>query len=109
MFLDETLQSVWRQTYHDWECLIIDDGSTDDTEKIADGWNKKDTRFKYFYQQNTGLSSARNKGLNIATGEYIQFLDADDVLDTNKLSASMILAGKADVIMSNFRMFPNDI
>lgn len=77
-FLDEALQSVLEQTYSNWECIIVNDGSPDDTEKVANEWLAKDTRFKYVYKKNGGLSSARNAGIEIAIGEFILPLDADD-------------------------------
>lgn len=77
-YLDEALQSVLDQTYIDWECIVVNDGSPDDTEIVAKTWLDKDTRFKYVYQENRGLSSARNYGISQAQGEYILPLDADD-------------------------------
>lgn len=107
VFLSDSLQSIYEQTYLNWECYIVNDGSTDDTERIALQWNKKDERFKYIYKENGGLSSARNKGLDEASGAFIQFLDADDLIDHEKFAVSLKSAGFADVIMSNFIMFTN--
>ena len=77
-FLDECLESVLGQTFQDWECIIVNDGSTDNTEEITKKWLAKDNRFKYFYQDNTGLSATRNFGIENAVGEFILPLDADD-------------------------------
>lgn len=77
-FLDECLQSVYNQTYPNWECIIINDGSPDHTEEIAEKWLEKDNRFRYIYKENGGLSSARNEGIRVAKGEWILPLDADD-------------------------------
>ena len=77
-FLPEALQSVMDQTYVNWECIIVNDGSPDDTEEIAAGWLKKDKRFKYLYQENSGVSNARNNGISHSKGEFILPLDADD-------------------------------
>ena len=77
-YLDECLQSVLEQTYENWECIIVNDGSPDDTEVVAKKWLEKDSRFQYLYKKNGGLSSARNAGIKIAKGEYILPLDADD-------------------------------
>ena len=77
-YLDECLQSVLDQTYTDWECIIVNDGSPDHTEEIAKKWVEKDTRFIYLSKENGGLSSARNAGIEIAKGEWILPLDADD-------------------------------
>ena len=83
--LAETLDSVAAQTYPHWECLIIDDGSTDNSRAVAEGYQARDPRFRYLYQANAGMSAARNTGLKAAKGDYIQLLDADDSLAKTKL------------------------
>ena len=83
--LSETLDSVYSQSLKEWECIIVDDGSTDDTEAIAYTYSSRDARFSYVYQENGGLGSARNAGLRTARGEYIQLLDADDLIEPEKL------------------------
>ena len=70
-YLPETLQSVLDQTYTNWECIIVNDGSPDATEAVAQEWCEKDHRFIYLKKENGGLSSARNAGLKIAKGDYI--------------------------------------
>ncbi len=112
-FLDETLQSILNQSYINWECIIVNDGSTDDSETIAKNWAAKDTRFTYFYKNNNGVSAARNYALDRVKGDYIQFLDADDVLHNRKLELSLQLLEKSNVenkkmVISNFRMFINN-
>lgn len=77
-YLDECLQSVLEQTFQDWECIIINDGSPDNTEEIAQEWIKKDNRFSYILISNSGVSNARNIGIQSASGEFILPLDADD-------------------------------
>jgi glycosyltransferase involved in cell wall biosynthesis len=77
-FLDEALQSVLDQTYKNWECIIINDGSPDNAEAVAQKWCQKDNRFNYVFQENGGLCSARNLGILKAIGEFILPLDADD-------------------------------
>ena len=77
-YLDEALQSVLDQTYTNWECIIVNDGSPDHTEEVTLIWTAKDSRFKYLYKENGGLCSARNFGIENAKGEYILPLDADD-------------------------------
>jgi glycosyltransferase involved in cell wall biosynthesis len=109
-FLDEALQSVLDQTHADWECIIVNDGSRDHTEELAQKWIDKDSRFVYVYKENGGLSSARNAGLAAARGAYIQFLDSDDFIATTKLELSLqqiALDKNKDltVVISNFRMF----
>ena len=76
---------MYRQSLTNWECIVVDDGSTDDTETVARRYALKDARFFYVYQENGGLSSARNAGLRNARGEYIQLLDADDLIESEKL------------------------
>ncbi|AWG21455.1 glycosyl transferase family 2 [Flavobacterium faecale] len=79
-FLNEALQSVINQTYSSWECIIVNDGSPDDTEEVAVRWLEKDERFVYVHKKNGGLSSARNAGIKKSRGVYILPLDADDLL-----------------------------
>lgn len=77
-YMDECLASVLAQTYQNWECIIVNDGSPDNTEEIALQWTAKDPRFKYLKKENGGLSFARNAGIEIAKGEWILPLDSDD-------------------------------
>lgn len=110
-FLGETLDSVIAQTYTNWECLIIDDGSTDNTKEVADNYCKKDSRIKYIYQSNQGLSAARNKGIDEARGEYIQFLDSDDLITSEKLrhqATSFSSNDQVDMIYSNYHLMTAD-
>ncbi|RYE05563.1 MAG: glycosyltransferase [Rickettsiaceae bacterium] len=82
-FIGEAISSVLSQNYHNFELIIVDDGSTDKTHDIVSTF--KDSRIKYYYQHNKGRSSARNLALSIACGEYIAFLDSDDLYLKNKL------------------------
>ena len=100
-YLSETLNSV-EQTYKNWECLLIDDGSTDSSKEIAKKYCKKDSRFKYYYQQNSGPSVARNLGLQKSAGDFIQFLDADDVL---KLEFLNVLLLESQNVASNIILY----
>lgn len=77
-YLPKCLDSILAQTHQNLEILLIDDGSTDNSDTIADNYAKKDLRIKVVHQKNHGQSSARNTGLNLATGNYISFIDADD-------------------------------
>lgn len=103
-YMDEALQSVLGQTFQDWECIIVNDGSPDDTEEVAKRWLEKDPRFKYLKKENGGLSSARNAGIEMAQGEWIQFLDCDDYMDSEKLQKSITDSETFDVIITNFHM-----
>lgn len=110
-YLDEALQSVSDQTYSNWECIIVNDGSADSTEEIALAWCKKDDRFIYINKENGGLSSARNFGLVTATGNYIQFLDSDDALDKRKLELSLNELHEnqdKNIVITNFRRFTDN-
>ncbi len=109
IFLEEALESIRTQRYFNWECIIVNDGSTDNTENISQRWCANDNRYKYFYQENNGLSSARNLGIERAKGDYYQFLDADDYLDKEKLKLSIKLLSllkesKPQIVISNFKM-----
>lgn len=113
-FLAEALESVSNQTFSNWECLIIDDGSIDNTNGIAKTFVNRDSRFIYLYKENGGVSSTRNLGLEIAKGQFIQFLDCDDALDSKKVELSLqqleLNRGKdVKIVISNFRMFTDDL
>ncbi len=79
------LDSVLNQTFTSWECILIDDGSTDDTLSVCRRYAGKDSRFRIFSQPNKGVSDARNHGLEQAQGKYIAFIDSDDWVDDNYL------------------------
>lgn len=97
-FLPEALNSVLAQTYENWECIIVNDGSPDNTEEVALDWCAKDGRFKYLKKENGGLCNARNAGIKIAEGIYILPLDADDKISSKYLEeASEILDKKSDI------------
>jgi glycosyltransferase involved in cell wall biosynthesis len=82
-YLGETLECVKNQTYSAWECIIINDGSTDHTAIIADDWCAKDARFKHLNIKNNGVSNARNTGILASNGFYILPLDGDDKISEN--------------------------
>lgn len=85
-YLSRCLDSIIAQTYQDWELFLIDDGSKDSSGSICDVYAQKDTRIKVVHQVNGGVSSARNKGLELATGEWVAFIDADDYVSPEYLS-----------------------
>ena len=84
-FLSIAINSIQKQSYSNWEVLIIDDGSTDNTKEIVSIKSKKDNRIKYFFQKNQERSAARNNGIKIASGDFICFLDSDDYYLENHL------------------------
>jgi glycosyltransferase involved in cell wall biosynthesis len=92
-YLGESVGSVLAQTFPDWELLAVDDGSTDDAPRILDDYAKRDPRVKVIHQANAGLSAARNAGMDVACGEYLCFLDDDDLLEPQALE---VLCARAD-------------
>lgn len=109
-FLGEALESLMAQTYPYWECLVVDDGSTDNTKEVAQNFAAKDGRIIYIEQPNKGVSAARNKALQHSKGKYIQLLDADDMLKPDKLALHVaILESKSvDLVYSNALLFDDD-
>lgn len=103
LFVGRTIQSVMNQSFENWELIVVDDGSTDDTKRVVSTFNDK--RIRYQYQENAERSAARNRGITMAKGQWICFLDSDDefmnnhlqVLDTfiseNQLAPSIISSG----------------
>mgnify|MGYP003290330313 CR=1 FL=1 len=110
-FLPETLDSVLAQTYENWECIIVNDGSSDNTEEVALEYCKQDDRFVYLPKQNGGLSSARNAGLDAAKGDYVQFLDSDDIILPRKIEKQVqsLENDDVDVCVCHHSMFTTDI
>lgn len=96
IYLPESVGSIINQTYTNWECIIIDDGSTDNTKEVAQLLCVKDNRISYFSQSNSGPTVARNYGLKLAKGEFIQFLDADDLLESRKLEKQIAIFKQQD-------------
>lgn len=88
-FINDALQSVYDQTYTNWECIVMDDGSTDRSEEIIQKWISKDTRFRYYYKDNGGICETRNYAIQCAAGEFILPLDGDDKLHEKYVSKVM--------------------
>ncbi len=85
MFLAKAIESVIKQSHENWELIIVDDGSTDNTKKLVLGYQKKQKRIKYIYQKNTERSAARNNGIKKAKGDWVCFLDSDDLYHESHL------------------------
>ncbi len=101
--ISECLDSILSQTYTDWECLLINDGSPDNSGGICDEYAKQDKRFKVFHQSNKGVSSARNFGIKKATGEWIAFVDSDDIVKPTYLQNLLIPTSIEDIlVISNY-------
>ena len=84
-YLDECVTSVVGQTHNNLEIILVDDGSPDNCPQICDDWAKKDDRIKVIHKKNGGLSDARNAGIEVASGEYIAFVDSDDYIKPDML------------------------
>lgn len=99
------LQDIKEQIFKEFECIIIDDGSTDDSGKICDEFAKKDSRFKIIHIKNQGVSHARNTGLKQSTGRYITFIDADDRIEPNYLKSLYAAANEsqADIVIASYK------
>ena len=103
-YLNRCVESVLKQTYSRLEIILVDDGSTDSSGEICDSLQGTDDRIVVVHKKNGGLSDARNAGIEISTGKYLFFLDADDYLASNaiELMHSRIIAEKADLVICNF-------
>ena len=82
-YLDECVKSIVNQTYSNLEIILVDDGSTDESEALCDAWGDRDSRVLVIHKENGGVSTARNAGLWLAKGSYISFVDGDDYIDIN--------------------------
>lgn len=83
--ISHAINSVLRQVYKNWELIIVDDGSSDNTKDVVRSFSEKDSRIRYFYQNNQGQSVARNSGIEQSRGEFIAFLDSDNEWESNRL------------------------
>ncbi len=100
-YLNECIRSIINQTYRNLEIILVDDGSPDYCPQICDDWAKKDGRILVIHKENGGLSSARNAGLDVCTGEYISFIDSDDWIDPcfYEVLLSEIKKSESDIAM----------
>lgn len=108
-WIGQALDSVLRQTVSDWECIVINDGSSDNTSAVVS--SIKDSRIKLLQQENAGVAAARNKGLGVARGRYITFLDADDIWHPNaleRLCAALDANPACDLCWGDFVRFDDD-
>lgn len=100
-YLDDCIQSIVTQTYSNLEVILVNDGSTDESPLMCENWKKKDSRISVIHKQNGGLSSARNAGLDIAKGEYIIFVDSDDIIARDMVESLFnILDSNSDIDLS---------
>lgn len=97
-YLHRCLDSIAAQTFVAWECILIDDGSPDNSGKICDEYAARDMRFRVFHQKNQGVSVARNLGIEKSKGQYIAFVDSDDWVSDDYFDVLERNAGKADLL-----------
>lgn len=104
LYLDKTLQSILNQSYDNFEVIIVNDGSTDNSKQICDKYAELDSRIKVYHIENGGVSNARNTGLKYATGDYIQFIDGDDCINENifEIFKSVLNKEKYDIVFSAY-------
>lgn len=110
-FIGATLESLQTQTFANWECIVIDDGSTDDTADVVSRFARTDPRIKFLQQQNRRQAVARNNGLTQACGKYVQFLDADDLLEPRKLELQVQFLEEhpeVDIVYGDTRYFASE-
>ena len=106
-YLRECLDSIQKQSYLNFECIMVNDGSPDNSSKICEEFVEKDSRFRYFEKENGGVSSARNLGIEHSKGEYITFIDSDDWVDSDYLEVlyTTLLEEGADITVSTYKQF----
>ena len=110
-YLDNCLNSIINQTYTDFEVIVVDDGSTDKSCEIYKCYEEKDQRIKIIKQKNSGVSKARNKGIDNAKGKYLFFIDADDIIKSNMLEVmyNSIVKNDGDIAFSGFKVKGNNL
>lgn len=104
-YLENCIESILNQTFKDFELILVDDGSTDNSGKICDIYEKKDSRIKVIHKNNGGLSSARNAGLDIACGKYVGFIDSDDSIHPRmyEILYDLIKKYESDISCCNYK------
>ena len=109
-YLRRCLDSIRAQTFTDWECILIDDGSPDASGTICDEYAANDGRFRVIHQENRGVSVARNAGLDAARGEWIAFVDSDDWVESETYEVAVKVAKEnaADVLIFGYTLFDGD-
>lgn len=110
-FLTQCLDSVLLQSYKNWECILVDDGSTDESRMVCDIYAKKDKRFTVYHINNSGSAAAREYGYKKATGEFLYFVDSDDWLDEKSLENQYecLKTTNADLCISSYYLFKDGI
>jgi glycosyltransferase involved in cell wall biosynthesis len=101
-YLADTIESIIGQSYKDFELIIVDDGSTDDSKFLYDYYTKKDKRIKVLYVEHGGISKARNEGISVSQGEYICVMDSDDLMVKDRLKVSLKAIDGYDFVYSPY-------
>lgn len=106
-YLHQCVDSVLKQTYHNLEVILVDDGSTDQSPTICEEYRQQDSRVRVMHKKNGGVGSSRNAGLSMATGKYILFVDNDDWLDERHIEQlhKLLKEKNADIAVANFSIF----
>lgn len=109
-YIRQCIESILAQTFTDFELILVDDGSDDNSGKICDEYAEKDSRIKVIHQKNCGLSRARNIGMDNASGKYLMFVDSDDYIAPNMAEClyKSITKDNCDIVACNFRYFFED-
>ena len=107
-YIHETLGCIINQTFNNWECILVDDGSSDNSPAICDEYAKKDKRIRVIHKPNGGLVSARNAGYDVATGDWMMYVDGDDWLDADCCQIMLdAIAENPDVDILNISFIRN--
>lgn len=109
VYLKRCLDSVINQTYRNLEIILINDGSTDSSDKICDEYKQKDNRIIVIHQENKGQSAARNKGLDISTGDFVGFVDADDFIDEKMYEKLMYSLKDRDLAICDYQLIKSNL
>lgn len=110
-YLNKCIESIINQTYKNSEIILVDDGSTDNSGNICDSYKDRDSRIIVIHKNNTGVSSARNEGLKVASGDLISFIDSDDYIDVGMFEHMMSVYNeqKCDIVICNFDHGNNEV
>ena len=109
-YLRQCLESIIYSSFKDWECVLVDDGSSDKSGAICDEFAEKDQRFRVIHQENGGVSSARNAGIDVATGKWVVFIDADDFISPSflfNLIAPVLDDNALDIVLGGCTNYHN--
>ena len=107
-YLSECVESVLRQSYTDFEVILVDDGSPDNCPSMCDGYASRDSRVRVIHQRNKGAVFARKAGLEVGTGDYVVIVDSDDYIETEVFENILEIIDTQDVIVFNYKRVIDD-